>query len=134
VILIDTGPVVALLRRPDQHHERCAAALSKLQQPLATVWPVVTEAMFLLADRPDAQAALWQSLEDEAIALLALDRNDIPRIRELMWKYRDRSMDFADAALVRVAEREGLDTVFTVDRKDFEVYRLSGRRRFQIVP
>jgi len=134
VILIDTGPIVALLRRPDQHHERCAAALRELEQPLATVWPVVTEAMFLLADRPDAQGALWQSLEEEAIALLPLDRDDVPRVRELMWKYRDRPMDFADAALVRVAEREGLDTVFTVDRKDFEVYRLSGRRRFQIVP
>jgi len=134
VILIDTGPIVALLRRPDQHHERCVAALRKLEQPLATVWPVVTEAMFLLADRPDAQGALWQSLEDEAIALLPLDRDDVPRVRELMWKYRDRPMDFADAALVRVAEREGLDTVFTVDRKDFEVYRLSGRRRFRIVP
>lgn len=51
-----------------------------------------------------------------------------------MWKYRDRPMDFAEAALVRVGEREGIDTVFTVDRKDFEVYRLSGRRRFKIVP
>jgi predicted nucleic acid-binding protein len=134
VILIDTGPMVALLRRPDQHHDRCVAALRGLRRPLATLWPVVTEAMFLLADRPDAQAALWQSLEAEAIALLPLDRGDVPRVRELMWKYRDRPMDFADAALVRVAEREGLDTVFTVDRRDFEVYRLSGRRRFKIVP
>lgn len=134
MILIDTGPMVALLRRPDQHHERCVAALRRLDQPLGTVWPVVTEAMFLLADRPDAQGALWQSLEDEAVRLVPLDRDDVPRVRELMWKYRDRSMDFADAALVRVAEREGLDTVFTVDRRDFEVYRLAGRRRFKIVP
>ena len=134
MILIDTGPIVALLRRPDQHHERCVATLRGLEQPLGTVWPVVTEAMFLLADRPDAQAALWQSLEHEAVALLPLDRDDVPRVRELMWKYRDRPMDFADAALVRVAEREGIDTVFTVDRRDFDVYRLLGRRRFKIVP
>jgi predicted nucleic acid-binding protein len=134
VILIDTGPMVALLRRPDQHHERCVSALRALKQPLGTVWPTVTEAMFLLGDRPDAQSALWDRFENEAIALLALDRQDVPRIRELMWKYRDRSMDFADAALVRVAERDGIDTVFTVDRADFQVYRLSGRRRFKIVP
>jgi hypothetical protein len=134
VILIDTGPIVALLRRPDQHHERCVAALRAFREPLATVWPVVTEAMFLLADRPDVQAALWRSLEAEAMRLLPLGRDDIPRIRELMWKYRDRRMDFADAALVRVAEREGLDTIFTVDRRDFGVYRLAGRRRFKIVP
>ena len=48
MILIDTGPIVALLRRPDQHHERCVAALRSLREPLATVWPVVSEAMFLL--------------------------------------------------------------------------------------
>jgi hypothetical protein len=134
LILIDTGPIVALLRRPDQHHERCVATLRGLEEPLATVWPVVTEAMFLLADRPDVQAALWRSFEAEAMRLLPLGRDDIPRIRELMWKYRDRRMDFADAALVRVAEREGLDTVFTVDRRDFGVYRLAGRRRLKIVP
>jgi len=134
VILIDTGPMVALLRRPDQHHERCVAALRELTEPLGTAWPAVTEAMFLLGDRPDAQSALWQSLENEAIALLPLDRQDVPRIRELMWKYRDRAMDFADAALVRVAERDGIETIFSVDRNDFEVYRLSGRRRLKIVP
>lgn len=134
MILVDTGPIVALLRRPDQHHERCLAMLQELREPLATVWPVVTEAMFLLADRPDVQAALWRSFETEAIRLLPLGRDDIPRIRELMWKYRDRRMDFADAAVVRVAERDGIDTVFTVDRKDFGVYRLSGRRRIKILP
>jgi hypothetical protein len=134
VILIDTGPMVALLRRPDQHHERCVAALRGLKQPLGTVWPAVTEAMFLLSDRPDAQSALWERFESEAIALLPLDRPDVPRIRELMWKYRDRSMDFADAALVRVAERDGIESIFTVDRSDFEVYRLSGRRRLKIIP
>jgi len=134
VILIDTGPIVALLRRPDQHHERCVATLQGLREPLATVWPVVSEAMFLLADRPDVQAALWQSFESESIRLLPLGRDDIPRIRELMWKYLDRRMDFADAALVRAAEREGIETVFTVDRKEFAVYRLSGRRRIKLLP
>ena len=51
-----------------------------------------------------------------------------------MAKYWDRPMDLADAALVRVAERERIETVFTVDRSDFEVYRLLGRKRFKIIP
>ena len=46
-----------------------------------------------------------------------------------MRKYGDRPMDLADAALVRVAEREGVQTVFTVDRADFAVYRLHGTGR-----
>jgi predicted nucleic acid-binding protein len=134
LILVDAGPMVALLSRGDQHHARCVSALRRLTGPLCTVWPAVTEAMFLLGDRPAAQAALSRKLESAAIALAPLDARDVPRIRELMEKYADLPMDFTDAALVRVAERDGIDTVFTVDRRDFAVYRLSGRRRFRVVP
>jgi predicted nucleic acid-binding protein len=134
VILVDAGPMVALLRRADRHHARCVAALRRIQEPLGTVWPAVTEAMFLLSDRPDAQSALAEKLESAAISLLPLDRGDLPRIRELMSKYRDLPMDFTDATLVRAAERDGVDTVFTTDRRDFSVYRISGRRRFRLVP
>ena len=68
------------------------------------------------------------------VQLLRLDLADIPRIRELMTKYADRPMDLADAALVRVAEREGIRKVFTVDRSDFSVYRLHGRVALAIIP
>jgi predicted nucleic acid-binding protein len=87
----------------------------------------------LLLDLPKGQDAVWEMFERRAIRLLALDQEDVPRIRELMAKYADRPMDLADAALVRVAERDGLDTIFTVDRKDFKVYRMHGRRRFRIL-
>lgn len=134
MILVDAGPLVALLSANDQHHARCADALRATRQPLATVWPAVTEAVYLLASRPTAQVALLQRLESGDLGLLALDRRDVARIRELMTKYRDLPMDLADAALVRVAERERIDTIFTVDRGDFEVYRLHGRRRLKIIP
>jgi len=51
-----------------------------------------------------------------------------------MVRYRDRPMDFADATLVHLAERESLTSVFTVDHDDFETYRIAGRRRFRVVP
>jgi len=51
-----------------------------------------------------------------------------------MSKYADRPMDLADAALIRVAEREGIRRIFTVDRDDFSVYRLHGRARPTIIP
>ena len=66
--------------------------------------------------------------------LLSLDSADVPRIRELMRKYANRPMDLADAALLRVAEREGLRKIFTVDRRDFSVYRLHGRTRLTLIP
>jgi predicted nucleic acid-binding protein len=66
--------------------------------------------------------------------VLSLDAADVPRMRELMRKYADRPMDLADAALIRVAEREGLRQFFTIDRKDFSVYRLHGRLRPLLIP
>jgi predicted nucleic acid-binding protein len=51
-----------------------------------------------------------------------------------MERYSDRPMDFADATLVHLAEREGLRTIFTLDNNDFETYRIGGRKRFRVVP
>lgn len=134
MILVDAGPLVALLSADDQHHDECVRALKEIRAPMATVWPAATEAMHLLARRPRGQDALLNQLQKETLGLLPLDSHDVPRMTELMQKYRDRPMDLADAALVRVAEREGVRTIFTVDRADFEVYRLFGRRRFRIIP
>jgi predicted nucleic acid-binding protein len=55
-------------------------------------------------------------------------------MRELMGQYADRLMDLTDAALIQVAEREGIQKIFTVDREDFAVYRLHGKARFNIIP
>ena len=69
-----------------------------------------------------------------AVEILPLGGADSPRIRELMRKYRDLPMDLADAALVRVAERERLRRVFTIDRRDFQIYRPSRIGRFVVLP
>jgi predicted nucleic acid-binding protein len=134
LILVDAGPLVALVDASDQHHSKCIDALKNFREPMATVWPPLTEAMYLLADLPKAQEALWEMLERRALRLLKLDIDDAPRIRELMKKYANRPMDLADAALLSVAEREGIRRIFTVDRRDFSVYRLQGRTRPTILP
>lgn len=134
MILVDAGPLVALMDADDQHHEQCVSALKRLREPLATVWPALTEAMYLLNDLPAAQEALWEMLLRKAVDLLPLALADSPRIRELMRKYSDRQMDLADAALIRVAEREGIRKIFTVDKRDFAVYRIHGRIRPSIIP
>ena len=134
MILVDAGPLVALVDADDQFHKKCVAAVRAVREPLVTVWPPVTEAMYLLGDLPRAQEALWEMLARGVLQLLPLDLSDVPRMRELMSKYADRPMDLADASLVRVAEREGIRKIFTVDRDDFGVYRLHGRVRPMIIP
>jgi predicted nucleic acid-binding protein len=134
VTLLDTGPLVALVHASDQDHVRCRTALGSIRRPLSTVWPVITEAMYLLNFSWQAQDAVWDMLQEERINLFALDTGDVRRMRELMRKYRDLPMDVADAALVAVAEREGITRVFTLDRRDFEVYRPAKIGRFSLVP
>lgn len=90
--------------------------------------------MYLLGFSSKAQDALWRLLEGDAIKILPLDAADLPRMRELMRKYRDLPMDLADAALVRAAERERISRIFTVDRRDFELYRPRGISRFTVLP
>jgi predicted nucleic acid-binding protein len=133
-VLVDAGPLVALIDRGDGHHRECVEALDTLRDPLSTVWPAVAEAMYLLRVSADAQRALWDMINVVGVRFADLGLEDCPRMRELMWKYRDLPMDLADAALVRVAEREGLRRVFTIDRQDFEVYRPHRFGRFEIIP
>lgn len=125
---------MALIHADDRHHASCREALEQIRDSLATVWPVITEAMYLLDFSSQAQDALWRLLERDAVKILPLDAGDVPRMRELMRKYRDLPMDLADAALVRAGERERIARVFTIDRRDFEVYRPRGIRRFTILP
>lgn len=132
-VLVDAGPFVALIDRRDTHHANCVEALRAITDPLVTVWPALVEAMYLL-DTWQEQATLWAMVETGPITLAPLDEQDVPRLRDLMRKYRDLPMDLADAALVHVAERDGYRRIFSLDRTDFEVYRLAGRERFTIVP
>jgi len=134
MILVDAGPLVALIHADDREHEHCEEVLSSLQEPMGTVWPALTEAMYLLGFSWRAQDALWELVETEAVRILSLDHSDLPRMRQLMRQYRDLPMDLAAAALVRVAERERLRRVFTLDRRDFEVYRPARLGRFSILP
>ena len=131
--LVDTGPLVATIDADDDFHDTCVALWRQLHEPLLTIWPVITEAMHLVGSSL-AQERLWDVIESRGLQLVELGAADVPRMRALMKKYRDLPMDLADAALVRVAEREGLSTVITIDRTDFATYRLHGTKRFRIFP
>ncbi len=132
-VLVDTGPLVALLDRSDPYHIKCQETLRSLDDSLVTVWPVVTEAMYMLRAYWSAQDALWEMIQVGAVEILPLGTDDVARMRELMRKYRDLPMDLADAALVRVAERERLRRIFTLDQRDFQIYRPSRIGRFSVL-
>ncbi len=141
-ILVDTGPLVALASTRDEHHARCVEQLRFIPPPLLTCWPVLTEAAWLLRAQPRSVELLLASLRDGLLALLPMDASSAAPIASLLQKYRKLGVQLADAALVYLAEREQIDTIFTLDRRDFAIYRTIPRsgggsrsgRRLKIVP
>lgn len=132
--LIDTGAIVALLDADDRWHSRCGEAFRSLRLPLGTTAAVLAEVFHLLGDHPRDVDAAWQFLRSGAVTLLSITDGDTAELDRLMKEYRDRPMDFADATLVRLAERESLSTILTIDHNDFETFRIRGRSRFRILP
>lgn len=132
--LADTGALLALLDRADRWHDACADAFRSLRLPLATSEAVLAELFHLVGDDERESGAAWGLLRSGAITLLSILDEDLPAVEELMVKYRDRPMDFADATLVHLARRESIANVFTVDHRHFSTYRLAGKKRFRIFP
>lgn len=132
-VLVDASALVALLDRDDAQHERAVTVLKGLRDPLVTIWPALTEAMHLISDTPQGPDTLCDMVIDGALTVLPIEPADLARIKELMRKYRDLPMDFADAALVCAAERSRLTRIFTFD-SHFSVYRLPRRTRFTVLP
>jgi predicted nucleic acid-binding protein len=124
-ITVDTGPLVALCDRHDEWHGRCVQVLrvSSRATRWLTTMAVVAEAMYLLARVPGGHVKLFDLLLSGAFVLDAGSPSTLPRLRQLMLQYADLPMDFADATVVELAERLGSDTVFTLDERDFRVYR-----------
>jgi hypothetical protein len=132
--LIDTGAILALLDRSDRRHSACTQTFRQLHLPLMTSEAVLTELFHLVGDSRRETEAAWKFLRSGAVLMLPIAHSELPEIHALMSRYWDRPMDFADATLVYLAKRESLATVFTVDRGDFETYRIDGRRRFRVLP
>jgi hypothetical protein len=132
--LIDTGAILALLDRTDRWHAVCVDAFQQLRLPLLTSEAVLAELFHLVGDSRHEMETAWKLIRSGAIKLAVIENSELAEIHALMSRYWDCPMDFADATLVYLARRERLSTVFTVDRADFETYRIEGRRRFRIFP
>lgn len=134
VVLVDTGPLVALFDPSEDAHEDCKRALAGLRRHrLVTSLAVITEATYLLGFSPRAQIAFLSFLAAGAVQIADFDAAQVARAATLMQRFADLPMDFADATLVVLAEHLQSTTVFTLDDRDFSIYR-AGRRTFRRLP
>ena len=133
-VLVDTGPLVALLDPSDGARAPCRTCLEALEScELVTTEAVITECAYLLDFSTQAQASLMHLLAAGRPRIELITANDRPRIADLLVRYAKLPMDYADATLVVLAERLSTRRIFTLDRKDFAVYR-ANKKHFEMVP
>jgi hypothetical protein len=137
MMLVDTGPLVALFDPLDNQHARCVRTLKGIREPIATTIPVLTEAFHMLGAASIGSDRLRDFIEGGGLSVWFFERPALTRAFELMELYADHPMDLADASLVAAAESLGTRRVFTIDRNDFETYKVRRGHRhqaLQIVP
>ena len=130
-IVVDAGPLIALFRRRDKHHLRVKRFLAESSAHLVTTLPVVTEVCHFLNAQGKRAFLTW--VRRGGLTIQTVGADDFEQIGAIMERYEDRDIDFADASLIWLADRLNSTAVLTVDRRDFEVYRLSNGKAFQIV-
>ena len=133
MILVDTGPLIALFDPQDAQHTRCVKALKEIREPIVTTTPVLTEAFHMLGPASIGSDRLRDFIAAGGLSVWFFDRRALTRAFELMELYADHPMDLADASLVTAAEGLGTRRVFTIDRNDFETYRVRRGHRHQSI-
>jgi uncharacterized protein len=129
-VLLDTGPLVALYGRDDGRHAAVVKWMAGFQGELHTVEPVLTEAAYFLPAR--TRAILADLAISGTLRLHHPDAAGYSRIAALLRKYADLDPDWADIALIWLAETTGITRIATLDVTDFSVYRIHGRKRFEL--
>lgn len=131
-VIIDTGPLVALLNETETWHRWATEQAAELRWPFLTCEPVITEACFLLARIPNGPQRVMEALSRGDIVLNFALQDHVESVLALMAKYADQPMSLADACLVRMAELHPQARVFTLDRH-FRIYRMHGRKTVPVI-
>lgn len=130
--LVDTGPLVALLVGDDTQHTWSVEQSKDAPATVLTCDAVISEALFLLKREGHDTADLFALVETGFLRSDFDFHAEYRHIRDLMRRYRERPMSFADACLVRMAELRPEASIWTLDR-DFQFYRKHLRQTLSLI-
>ena len=131
MILVDTGFLVSAFEPREKQHLAAIAWLSQHSAPLITLEAVLSECCFFLHGKPRQQ--LLAAVSQGALSVQHPDSLAHTRIATLAEKYNDQDADYADLALIWLAEATGYSRILTLDMQDFSVYRINGRKKFELL-
>lgn len=130
VVLLDTGPLVAIVNRRDKFHDWIKMRFDVIEPPLFTCEAVLAEACFLLRKYSVGSAAVLKMVQREVVKVDMQISQQVPSITNLMVKYANVPISLADACLVRMSELFSESVILTLD-SNFRLYRRHGR---QVIP
>ena len=134
IAILDTGPWVALIDRSESRHAECVQWLKNFSGSLYSTEAVLTEVLYLLNFSIIAQCAALDFVLKSIVEIVPVNTKSLKKIKNLMKKYADLPMDFADATIVCLATETGMQNIVTLDSKDFAIYRLPKKKSFTIMP
>lgn len=131
----DTGFVVALTNRSDSRHGEVAEVYFQ-QTEIVLPQTVLAEVAYLI--QRDAGAGTFirflRGLAQSKFVVTALTDWDLQKTAEILAQYQDSRIDFVDATVMAIAERENITTVLTIDRRDFSLFRPKHCLSFTLLP
>ena len=133
-LLLDTGAFVALADRSERRHADCVAVLDGWSGTIVTTEAVLTETLYLVGPRWQAQNLCLEFLFRGAFVLIPPSLASLRRVAVLMETYRNIPMDYADGTLVALGEELATNRIFTLDRRGFSAFRLNQRKAFELFP
>lgn len=131
-ILIDTGPIVALLIARDRHHEWARDQWVRLSPPLDTCEAVLSEAQHIIRRLGGDPLTVLEFVRRGLLRISFQAASEIEALFELEQSYADVPMSLADACLVRMSELSPRCRVMTTD-SDFLRYRRNRRQAIPII-
>ena len=134
IVLLDTGPWVAFLDKSEKRHKECVAWLNNYEGEILSTEAVLTEVLYLLDFSIKARQAALDFVLTGAVTLVPSSTESLEMVKNLLAKYQDLPMDFADATLVALSKELNVGNIVTFDQKDFSVYRFHKNMSFTIFP
>jgi predicted nucleic acid-binding protein len=133
-LIVDTGPLVAMLDATDPDHARCADLLDRSTEPRLVPVCVLVEVEYLLRPWPEAFAALLRDMEGGALELVELSARWLLRAGELIERYRDLPLGLVDASVIAAAEMLRETRVATLDHRHFTAVRPAHTDALTLLP
>jgi len=134
IAILDTGPWVALIDRSETRHAECVQWLKNFSGSLYSTEAVLTEVLYLLNFSTKAQCAAIDFVLKDVVEIVPSSVESLKKAKNLIKKYADLPMDYADASIVCLATETGMQNVVTFDKRDFAIYKLPKKKGFTIMP